>query len=62
MLKTLRMDRSKVEICTSFDDAELRDRRYWLTKTPTERLAALELLRQLNYGYDEHYCPTSKIS
>lgn len=25
---------------------------YWLTRTPAERLEALELLRQIHYGYD----------
>lgn len=28
------------------------DRRYWLSKTPAERFEALELLRQIAYGYD----------
>lgn len=36
----------------TFEQAEREDRDYWLGKTPTERLASLELLRQLNYGYD----------
>jgi hypothetical protein len=28
------------------------DREYWLSKTPAERFEALELLRQIAYGYD----------
>ena len=28
------------------------DRQYWLSKTPAERFEALELLRQIAYGYD----------
>jgi hypothetical protein len=28
------------------------DRAYWLSKTPEERLEAVELLRQIHYGYD----------
>jgi hypothetical protein len=28
------------------------DRAYWLSKTLEERLEALELLRQIHYGYD----------
>jgi hypothetical protein len=31
---------------------ESDERTYWLSKTPQERLQAVELLRQLNYGYD----------
>ena len=25
---------------------------HWLQKTPKERLLALEMMRQINYGYD----------
>jgi hypothetical protein len=28
------------------------EKAYWLSKTPGERLAALELMRQIVYGYD----------
>ena len=28
------------------------DRAYWQSKTPTERLLALEIMRQIVYGYD----------
>jgi len=28
------------------------DRAYWLSKTPQERLAAVEFLRQVMFGYD----------
>lgn len=31
---------------------EPSDLEYWLSKTPQERLEALELLRQTMYGYD----------
>jgi hypothetical protein len=31
---------------------EPQDREYWLSKTPLERLEALEFLRQTFYGYD----------
>jgi hypothetical protein len=30
------------------------DKAYWLQKTPLERLAALETMRQIAYGYDPH--------
>jgi len=33
-------------------EAEREDRVYWHSKTPEERLAAAELLRQVAYGYD----------
>lgn len=28
------------------------DKEYWLSKTPAERLEAVELMRQIIYGYD----------
>jgi hypothetical protein len=34
----------------SLDDDDMRD--YWRSRTPSERLAALEYLRQVMYGYD----------
>ena len=33
-------------------DEEPDDLAYWLSKTPGERLAAMELMRQINYDYD----------
>ena len=33
-------------------EAERKDRTYWHSKTPAERLAAAEQLRQIAYGYD----------
>jgi hypothetical protein len=33
-------------------EAEQEDRVYWHSKTPAERLAAAEQLRQIAYGYD----------
>jgi hypothetical protein len=31
---------------------ESDEKAYWLSKTPKERLAAVEMLRQIIYGYD----------
>jgi len=33
-------------------EAEQADLAYWRSRTPDERLAALELSRQIAYGYD----------
>lgn len=45
-----RVDRSGFSVGTLDDDAE--DREFWRTKTPAQRLEALELMRQFIYGYD----------
>jgi hypothetical protein len=48
----IRLDKTSFEIVSSFEEAEIKDRAYWLSKTPLERLAACEILRQITYGYD----------
>ena len=37
---------------TSLSAAGDEEKAYWLSKTPEERLEALEFLRQIAYGYD----------
>ena len=44
------VDRSAVVVSGLHDESD--ERAYWLAKTPSERLAALELMRQVIYGYD----------
>jgi hypothetical protein len=46
----LRMDKTVLSVTSLGDDSS--DRNYWLSKTPEERLEALELLRMIHYGYD----------
>ena len=45
-----KMDKTAFSVITLSEKSG--DREYWLSKTPQERLAALELMRQINYGYD----------
>jgi len=45
-----RLDRSAVTVGKLRDKSN--DRQYWLSKAPAERFEALELLRQIAYGYD----------
>lgn len=47
---TARMDKSVFEIKPMSEQGD--DRAYWAAKTPLERLAALEFMRQVMYGYD----------
>ncbi|OGU12488.1 MAG: hypothetical protein A2X61_02585 [Ignavibacteria bacterium GWB2_35_12] len=46
-----KMDKTAFSICT-FEEAAEQDKAYWLSKTPQVRLAALEYMRQMLYGYD----------
>jgi len=51
MLRThFGFDKSAISIDSIDDEADDFD--YWLAKTPDERLAAMELMRQINYDYD----------
>ena len=40
------------EYYASHIEAERAERAYWFSRTPSERLAAAEQLRQAVYGYD----------
>jgi hypothetical protein len=46
-----KIDRSAFSI-TTLQEQDAEDKRYWLSKSPEERLAAMELMRQINYDYD----------
>jgi len=51
MLKTtITFDKTAVSIHTLGE--EPNDAAYWLAKSPAERWAAMELMRQINYDYD----------
>jgi hypothetical protein len=45
-----RLDRSAFQIGSLNDDRE--ELEYWRAKSPEERMEALELMRQIIYGYD----------
>jgi len=46
-----KIDKTAFSVVT-FEEHELEEREYWKSQTPHERLEALELTRQLLYGYD----------
>ena len=51
-IDAFKMDKKKFSVLCSFEEAEAVDKTYWHSKTPQERMEALELMRQINYGYD----------
>ncbi|MBX3728323.1 MAG: hypothetical protein KF858_03990 [Candidatus Sumerlaeia bacterium] len=53
-------DRWVLEVNTP-EEAEASDREYWRSRTPCERLAALEATRLLSFGYrpGELYLPSA---
>ncbi|HBY93864.1 MAG TPA: hypothetical protein DEP84_07805 [Chloroflexi bacterium] len=44
-----KMDKTAFSIASLFDESD--EKAYWLSKTPYERLQAVELMRQVIYGY-----------
>ena len=50
-----RIDRSYLSVGSLLDESD--EEGYWLSKSPEERLEAMELMRQINYGYD----PSSRL-
>ncbi len=47
------MDKTQIRVFSSFAESDEVDREYWQSKSPAERLEALELMRQSAYGYDD---------
>jgi len=48
--KRFQLDKKAVSVALLGDSRD--EKAYWLSKTPLERLEALEFLRQTFYGYD----------
>lgn len=49
-ISEVRMDKTAFSVVALTEESD--EKEYWQTKTPQERLETVELLRQLNYGYD----------
>jgi CMP-2-keto-3-deoxyoctulosonic acid synthetase len=46
-----KLDKTVISIGTHAEH-KAAEKAFWLSKTPLERLEALELMRQINYGYN----------
>jgi hypothetical protein len=45
-----KLDKTASSLASLTDESD--EKQYWLAKSPYERLRALELMRQIIYGYD----------
>ena len=45
-----KLQRTAFTVASVFDQSD--EKSYWFSKTPYERLEAVELMRQILYGYD----------
>ncbi|MBC8459838.1 MAG: hypothetical protein H8D67_17745 [Deltaproteobacteria bacterium] len=59
MIDTLRMDKTAFSVTSLFDESD--EKAYWLSKTPDERLEAMELMRQIIYGYNPSSCRLQRV-
>ena len=48
----LRVERGSLQVIDLKDVEDLDDLRFWLGKSPLERLEGLEVMRQSQYAYD----------
>jgi hypothetical protein len=49
LVDSVRIEKTAFSVASLFDESDEKD--YWLSKTPYERLEAIELMRQIIYGY-----------
>ncbi len=49
-IDTFKVDKGALSVISLSEESD--DKEYWHSKTPQERLEAVELMRQINYGYD----------
>jgi hypothetical protein len=50
-LQSIRMDKTAFSV-VSLSEADSADKAFWAAQSPTARLQALEVMRQVAYGYD----------
>ncbi len=55
-----RLDKTVFSVI-SLEEADEDEMEYWLSKTPYERLEALETLRQIFYGYNANTTRLQRI-
>jgi hypothetical protein len=54
-----KMDKTVFSVTSLHDEPD--EKAYWLSKTPHERLLALEFMRQVSYGYDPSTARLQKV-
>ena len=49
LVDSVRIEKTAFSVASLFDESDEKD--YWLSKTPYERLEAIEVMREIIYGY-----------
>jgi hypothetical protein len=50
-MRSKKVNKKHLSIASS-EEFDLMDIEYWKSKSPSERIEAIELMRQINFGYD----------
>jgi hypothetical protein len=50
LINSIKLEKSALVISSIYEESD--EKAYWSSKTPYERLEALEIMRQMIYGYD----------
>jgi hypothetical protein len=53
----MKLDDANFEVIEQAVEAGVADKAFWHSRTPNERLVAMELMRRKKYGYDQHSMP-----
>lgn len=56
--ETIKINRNVINI-TAIDESD--EKQYWLAQTSEKRLEALEIMRQVAYGYDENSARLQRV-
>ncbi len=59
LVDALKIDKTKFSIAGLGDNSE--ERRYWHSRTPHERLIAVEIMRRIVYGDERCAAPIQKV-
>ena len=51
-MRSKKLNKKQISIASS-KEFDLFDIEYWKSKSPSERIEAIELMRQINFGYDQ---------
>ncbi len=51
LMMSKKLNKKHISIASS-EEFDLYDIEYWKSKSPSERFEAIELMRQINFGYD----------
>ena len=59
LINDAKIDKTKLTVASLHDPSD--EKEYWRTQTPEARMEALELMRQVMYGYDASMARVERV-